>query len=535
VRFRGWSLGLLVLAWTGLAATGCLPRGDPPAGRQVIADRTLLLADVLPAAPDGTLRVVVARLRSEPFLADLYLVSAPADGSPPSERLLAESLAWGVGCPASPCFPADARGRLFLRGGYDPNFGTNTLIRVDPATGDRTDFGPQSEFHLSPSRERLVTTTFDNNNGLNTVTLYEADDRAVSLPGVSYAQFAGEALFYLTADQQLMRVLPNAAPELVRADVDGFYTQPGEAEPLLFVFTSSNDPASIALTTLVDPVTLQDLSAPFQGNATPSPDGRWLALQRYDPATGTQEMVLVEAASGAEERIETAGYVVNGFNWRPGHTELWAPLYPMTYDGNMYVPRTLIKRPGQPALEIPVFVYGYGNLVVQSFFTPDGAYWFSSGPSETQNRFTVEVGSADDPTGPTFVLNPEGTSSYSYHALGDGRLMVEAFRTVPERSDVYAVDPTTGTSRLLGEQGVVLAAGAWRALANLHRVDGRGDLTVIDVETDRATVLAYEFTQAALVERGAASDVVAPGARVVFNFLARFDSPYDGIWVATLP
>ena len=223
----------------------------------------------------------------------------------------------------------------------------------------------------------------------------------------------------------------------------------------------------------------------------------------------------------------------------PGHTELWAPLYPMTYDGNMVAPRTLIKRPGVPALRDPGFAYAYGNsyggFVGQSFFTPDGAYWFSSGPSQTQNRFTVKVGRADDPTGPTFVLNPEGTSSYGYHPLGDGRLMVEAFRTVPERSDVYAVDPTTGTSRLLGEQGVVLAAGAWRALANLHRVDGRGDLTVIDVETDRATVLAYEFTQAALVERGPASDAVTPGARVVFDFLARFDSPYDGIWVATLP
>lgn len=192
-----------------------------------------------------------------------------------------------------------------------------------------------------------------------------------------------------------------------------------------------------------------------------------------------------------------------------------------------------------PAVEIPGYAYAngtsYANFGGQSFFTRDGAYWFSSGPSQTQNRFTVKVGIADDPTGPTFGLNPEGTSSYGYRPLGDGRLMVEAFRTVPERSDVYAVDPATGTSSLLGEQGVVLAAGASRALANLHRVDGRGDLTVIDVETDRATVLAYEFTQTALVERDAASAAAAPGARVVFNFLARFDSPYDGIWVATLP
>ena len=253
----------------------------------------------------------------------------------------------------------------------------------------------------------------------------------------------------------------------------------------MIVATSGSD-RSVALSTIVDPVTLEDISAPFQGNATLSPDGRWLALERYDlTGGGVQEMVLIEAASGAEERIGTPpGYGTVNVRWRPGHTELWAPLYQMTYDATVVAPGTLIKRPGEPALEItgPPTRTGSsyaGASIGQSFFTPDGAYWFSSGSSQTQNRFTVKVGSADDPTGPTFVLNPEGTSSYSYYPLGDGRLMVEAFRTVPERSDIYAVDPTTGTSRLLGEQGVVLAAGAWRALANLHRVDGRGDLTVI--------------------------------------------------------
>ena len=104
---------------------------------------------------------------------------------------------------------------------------------------------------------------------------------------------------------------------------------------------------------IVDPVTLQDISAPFEGNATLSPDGRWLAVQRYDLTTGGQELVLIEAASGAEERIEPPpGYGLVNVEWRPGHTELWAPLYQMTYDGTMDAPRTLIKQPGVPAVEL---------------------------------------------------------------------------------------------------------------------------------------------------------------------------------------
>jgi hypothetical protein len=81
---------------------------------------------------------------------------------------------------------------------------------------------------------------------------------------------------------------------------------------------------------------------------------------------------------------------------------------------------------------------------------------------------------------------------------------------------------------------MVLAAGQTRLLANLHVNDSRGDLTAVDLATGQPTRLAAEFTMAAAVER-AGADAVAPGAHVAYQFQARFVSPFDGIWVATIP
>jgi hypothetical protein len=47
-------------------------------------------------------------------------------------------------------------------------------------------------------------------------------------------------------------------------------------------------------------------------------------------------------------------------------------------------------------------------------------------------------------------------------------------------------------------------------------------------------VLAPEFALGALVEPQGA-DRVAPGTHVAYQFQARFASPYDGIWLATIP
>src|SRR5205823_2059439 len=117
-----------------------------------------------------------------------------------------------------------------------------------------------------------------------------------------------------------------------------------------------------------------------------------------------------------------------------------------------------------------------------SYFTRDGRYWFSWKATSGQEKPALRVGLADDPAGPRFDLTPPETMAYRYRQLADGRLLIESFYKVLERSDVYAVDPATGASRLLGEQGGVLEVGNRRVLANLHVVDGFGDLTVIDLD-----------------------------------------------------
>jgi hypothetical protein len=76
--------------------------------------------------------------------------------------------------------------------------------------------------------------------------------------------------------------------------------------------------------------------------------------------------------------------------------------------------------------------------------------------------------------------------------------------------------------------------GETRFMGLFHFVEGRGDLTAVALDTGAATVLAPEFTVAAQAEPQGA-DLLAPGARIVYQFQARTASPYDGIWVTPCP
>jgi hypothetical protein len=510
----------------------------PPPGRQLIADKTALLADVLPASPDGTLRALLARVRpGETYSVDMSLLTAPP-GAPPSERPLAEQVGWGVGCTVSPCFPTDARGRIFMSTSLDPMGGDSLLMRIDPETGEKLELGRQTNFALSPSGQRLLLSAYDYNAGYMHQTLYEADDRPVTLPDAAWGSFVGEDLFYVTNDMSLMRLRPNGAPELVRGGVNSFGTVKIETGMRLFVYVATDDLAA-PQTAIIDPVTLEEIVAPIDAGyvMSLSPDGRWLLSSRPGAIGAGPDITLLDVTTGAKEDVDIPADTLGQSEWRPGHTELWMQSFDPTRvneDGS-WTPGALIKRPGEPPVAVAISLASFSNPQGQSFFTSDGQYWFSIVLSKTMNRSTAMVGTADDPTAPPVKLNPEGTATYGYRPLADGRLLIEAFRVAVERSDIYAVDPTTGASRLLGELGAVLAAGDRRVLANLHNVDGRGDLTVIDLETETATTLAREFASAAFVERGTSPDAVAPGARVVYRFQARFDSPYDGIWVAAIP
>lgn len=530
-----WSWTLPAVACLGVCATACLPRGGPPVGRQVISDRSSFLTGVVPPTSDGILRLLVTRASADGTGNDLYVVSVP-DNGPPSERLLVDHLPSGAPCPprdsgwiAGPCYTTDARGRLYLYTSVDLNRGTWGIGRIDPVTGERLDLGDGTYFFLSPARDRVVVSSFVDD------TLFENDGQATTLAGVGQGivQFVGEDLFYLGPGQGLLHLPPHAVPESVRAGVTGFSQQPTQSGPLLITTTPGADP-NFGRSFVLDPVTLEDLFAPVENDPiSVSPDRRWLLVDHLFE----QRLTFIDGITGVQEEVGPLDSGMrNNKEWRPGHAEVWYQIY-ATDPAAPPSASTWIKAPGKAAVEVPFFSTDLSDdRRVGSFFTSDGAYWFSIAPSRGEQRPAVRIGPADDPNGAHFDLSRSGTYIAGYNALADGRLLVSAFYTDFQRSDISAVDPATGARQLLGEQGTVLVVGERRLLANLHMIDGYGDLTAIDLADGHATQLAAEFTYTAFVEPQAADpDAAKPGARVAFQFRARFDSPYDGIWVTALP
>jgi hypothetical protein len=501
----------------------------------VIADRASYLTGIVPPTSDGILRLLVARISPDGARNDLYVVSVP-DTGPPSERLLIADLPSGVPCSprisgflAAPCYPTDGTGRLYLYTSVDPNQGTRGISRLDPLTGERLDFGDGRYFNLSRSRDRVLVVRESD------ATLYESDGQATHLAGVypGYAAFVDEDLFYVDMDQGLMHLPPHGVPELVRAGVTGFYEQKTDTGPVLDTVTPGADP-SVGSSSILDPVTLEDLFTPIEHDPiSVSPDRRWLLV---DHGVG-QGVTFIDGVTGDREDVPPLDSITP-FNheWRPGHAEVW-------FMASIYRPDspppalTWIKAPGKPAITVPLFAEGLYDVTsgrsFLSIFTTDGTYWFSH-PLSMLGRPAIQIGRADDPNGTHLDFNPTGTYNGGYQSLADGRLLVSAYYGNFQRSDISAIDPATGARQLLGEEGTVLVVGQQRLLANLHVIDGYGDLTAIDLPDGHSTLLAAEFTYIAFVESQSRGDV-QQGARVAFQFRARFDSPYDGIWVTALP
>ncbi|HSS39195.1 MAG TPA: hypothetical protein VLT58_10535, partial [Polyangia bacterium] len=296
---------------------------------------------------------------------------------------------------------------------------------------------------------------------------------------------------------------------------------------LLVLGRPTADP-HMATYSLLDTATLEETPSPlatFPGQL--SPDGRWLVTTDY----AAQTITFIDWRTGEQDVFRPRPWP-NGslYNpWRPGHGEFWLP------NNQNGPPTTWIKKPGGAAVEVSGLAITLGNLQTdgtESIFTPDAAYWFSlKGATYDQG---VMLGSADDPTGPRVQVTPTGTQAGTYWQTSDGLIVVTAWTSTPEMNDVYVVDPNTGGRQVMGEQGAVLAVGRTRLLVNQRLVHQAGDLTVFDLGTGHPTILAAEFALAAVVEAQGA-DQVAPGAAVAFKFQARFPSPYDGVWLATVP
>src|SRR3954465_2606408 len=216
--------------------------------------------------------------------------------------------------------------------------------------------------------------------------------------------------------------------------------------------------------------------------------------------------------------------------WRPRHDEAWIVTFA----------RVIVWRPGIGFTEVPAARVAFPGLIDASGpspFTSDGDRFFAYGPegNDPSTQFVrIYLASADDPRGPRLRLNGPGTALNEVRSLAEGQLLIRTWTTLPERGDILVVDPRLGTIRPIATGGTVTAVGAGRALALLRIVEraGSGDLTLLDLATGAHTLLAENVTSVAL---DPGPNPVAPGAPIAFIVRNRLASPYDGLWLGTLP
>lgn len=510
-----------------VATAACLPRGAPPAGRQIVADRQSQLGPIVAPSGDGVLRILVLRPEADASnLQDLFVVSVAAGAGRPSERLLAAGIKSeaGLGCidGISGC-GTDAKGRLWVatQDGYS---------RVDAITGDRVDLGSQFIVQISQSGDRFLA------GGTGSVTLYDADGTTTTIDSSGTTYFVGEDLYYTTATGDLMHVPPSGTPARLASGVDYFRPWPTPQGVLLVLQKVAPDPSQGALDpvtgkqdvgSVLDPITDQETPSPFSTPYfTESPDGGWLV--QADQTIG--RLTFCGYPSAAELVVDLSQPILGLVSWSTKRSEVWVNTGPFEA-GNAWVVTTdgtTTMLPGV-SLQSVVTLGGVGSPL-----TADGNYWFSTPSPAPDSAVPIQVGAADDPLGPRVPLNPPGTNVNGVWSLLDGRLLTQVYTDKVQRNDVLAVDPRSGDSRRLAERGEIAAVGQTRLLGMFHFDETRGDLTVVALDSGQSTILAPEFTVTAFAEPQGA-DAVAPGTRIAYQFQARTASPYDGIWVVNSP
>jgi hypothetical protein len=548
--------GALLVACAALCgSTGCLPTGGPPTGQRWLAGRTLALFEFAPDL-NGVPASILVTNGIAGTSTDLHVVADPGPAAASSAaptlasgaKLLVANISPTAGFryEMQPSLSQDADGRLLVPQAVpDTAFAEGSdLFRVDLTTDTAVDLGSQSQFVLSPSGARLVLVDPTGNNA----TLYEADGRQTALSNSYGPTFVGEDLYFSFgavnpgdfSSQTLQRLPPGGTPETVAESVQGFLTVAVPGATLVIVMGVDADGNYVS--SLLDLTTLAPTS--LQGTyGSVSPDGRW--LQVVGPSG---DDLVFDRSTGTVQPMGTI--YANGF-WRPGHDEYWVPpqsSYPSSSnigpsvqiwrseDGLKTIDLTTETPSGAPL--VPMTNYYLANDGSYTPFTADGAHWFSFENDSPRGR--ILVGPADDPTAPTLPVNPAGTNPGQYWQLGDGRLLVEAQVDDPSRNDIYLVDPNSGQMRELASGGHIVTIGSRRALALLDWVSaGSGDLTLIDYDGGATTLLGQNVAEAILKQpldpSNPALDPLAPGAEVAFLVHDQIDSPYDGIWVASLP
>gem|GEM_PF-1651296 len=559
---------------------GCLPVGGPPAGQQLVHDRTLTCTFFTPSETEsdpsflfstGPYRAIGNSLWQD-TVTDLYAhpygkAIATASGLTSLQAAVENLSPIALGAVGrSP--ETDALARLFLGtvqaqalSGVDPTQPYNLpspyqITRYDPRAGM---VGPvvSGAARFSLSRARAFVS--DESSG----TLLELNGSR-DLGAVDDPVFVGEDFYYVAvarADKpgppsgaKLTRIKPNDEPEVLLSSSEllSFTTVEGGRTPQLLVHQS---PATSTQPNLfmLDVDTLASTPLPSDlgnGNSyfvSASASGRWLlfattAASSDVEAFPTQRLTLVDWATGARTDLSPLlnGTIALGGSspaeWRPGHDELW-----IQTDENTFK----VTEPGDLVTAVPsaaglrAAALSEANTDRYSMFTPDGQHWFLRG---SDYGGPVYIASVDDPTLPPVPINPHGSTLQLYWNVGDGRLLVGASVEDDARQELFLVDPTAGTARALASGGQVVAVGRARALALLEWDGGRnsGALTLIDLESGAQTPLAEDVYIAAMdpghfAEVRTDSDVLAPGTAIAFLSRGRFASPYDGLWVTLLP
>lgn len=535
-----------------LTPGGCLPRGEAPAGRQILADRTAVLAGIVPVQGDGVVRVLFFRPGKDADNVNLWVLAVDPNGGPSTEKMLFADIDTGIELGYRPTatgggYPTDAQGRVYfsrLVPSNDPSqLYTVDVMRADSATGEVVDLGSQAPGVAVPPGPNGYPTV---SNYAGSPLVFDANG-GVTVADVASYGFGGSTAFYLTTDGTLVSLDTTGTARQLATGVATFMavsaqtvlitravTDPSTIPPPPDPFPGPPPPPAQVTGALLDTVTLVETPLPdgflYQHAYRPSPSGRWLIVNQMsqDPNQSYGSgAVLLDTMTGAIDPLEST--FSNNATWRPGHDELWATS--MDDPEQTGLPSTAslsIKKPGL-AVQTVAGVYF-------TRFSDDGAFWFSRGaPIDAQDSSDL-VGLADDPAGPRFPAVPAGSSLDTAWSLGDGRLLDDSFAGLDnfENDYVQLVDPRNGVTLPVGERGILSAVGTTRALGIYHMSYLRGDLTTTDFATGRSTVLAAEFAQAAIAEPQG-PDPYPPGGRIVYQFVARFDSPWDGLWMATVP
>ena len=274
-----------------------------------------------------------------------------------------------------------------------------------------------------------------------------------------------------------------------------------------------------------------------------SDNGHWLLFTGpTSPELTSRDVVLHDWTTGETARsasfpnlglaIGTSGAA----EWRPGRDEVWVYFFRGGEGFATWKPESGFVTRARGNHPVAMRHRPDGR---DSVFTRDGAYYFSTRAGQS---LPIHVGPADDPTAPVFPIQPAGTWVGALWETEEGGLLVGAYTFDSNRQDLSIVDPATGASRILASGGHVLQLGRGRALAIVSWESTRrvGDLVLVDLATGEQTLLA-ENAYAAAVDPGVSADVapaadrLRSGTRVAFLTRSRFESPYDGLWMATLP